>query len=276
MPLNGLDPELNYLGTKSGQPQGVPRGRRPAAAGLRGSEGQGRRRARAGRARPRASGAARAVVKLNESFSGEGNAVFRFPESGDARVGARRDGRRSSWRSPANRTTPTSASSRGWAASSRRSSTRRTSCRRRRSCAPRRAARWWRRRRTTRSSAARPARSTRAAPSRRTRTTAVPSRMPGIADRPACWRRTAPSAASASTSWCRATTPTQPWSLHALEINLRVLGTTHPFLALQFLTGGRLDPDSGLFLSLSGRAEVLHGHRQPARHRPTAACCPRT
>jgi hypothetical protein len=48
---------------------------------------------------------------------------------------------------------------------------------------------------------------------------------------------------------------TQPWSLHALEINLRVLGTTHPFLALQFLTGGRLDPDSGLFLSLSGRAK---------------------
>ena len=31
----------------------------------------------------------------------------------------------------------------------------------------------------------------------------------------------------------------------ALEINLRVLGTTHPFLALQFLTGGQLDPEIG-------------------------------
>ena len=41
----------------------------------------------------------------------------------------------------------------------------------------------------------------------------------------------------------------------ALEINLRVLGTTHPYLALQFLTGGRLDPETGLFVSLSGRAK---------------------
>jgi hypothetical protein len=49
--------------------------------------------------------------------------------------------------------------------------------------------------------------------------------------------------------------PAQPWAMHALEINLRVLGTTHPFLALQFLTGGRLDPETGLFLSLSGRAK---------------------
>ena len=34
-------------------------------------------------------------------------------------------------------------------------------------------------------------------------------------------------------------------SSRALEINLRVLGTTHPFLALQFLTGGTLDPGYG-------------------------------
>lgn len=45
----------------------------------------------------------------------------------------------------------------------------------------------------------------------------------------------------------------EPWMLTALEINLRVLGTTHPFLALQFLTGGNLDPDTGVFISLSGR-----------------------
>ncbi len=38
----------------------------------------------------------------------------------------------------------------------------------------------------------------------------------------------------------------------ALEINLRMGGTTHPFLALQFLTGGTLDPESGGFLSPSG------------------------
>jgi hypothetical protein len=43
------------------------------------------------------------------------------------------------------------------------------------------------------------------------------------------------------------------WRITALEINLRVLGTTHPFLALRFLTGGELDTASGQFLSLSGR-----------------------
>lgn len=42
------------------------------------------------------------------------------------------------------------------------------------------------------------------------------------------------------------------WTLHALEINLRMGGTTHPYLALQFLTGGQLDPASGLFFSPRG------------------------
>lgn len=42
------------------------------------------------------------------------------------------------------------------------------------------------------------------------------------------------------------------WQLAALEINLRMGGTTHPYLALQFLTGGQLDRDSGLFHAMSG------------------------
>jgi hypothetical protein len=45
------------------------------------------------------------------------------------------------------------------------------------------------------------------------------------------------------------------WKLTALEINLRMGGTTHPYLALQFLTGGSLDPATGLFLSPSGHAK---------------------
>jgi len=45
---------------------------------------------------------------------------------------------------------------------------------------------------------------------------------------------------------------TADWELFALEINLRIGGTTHPFLALQFLTGGRLDPQTGLFHSPGG------------------------
>jgi hypothetical protein len=42
------------------------------------------------------------------------------------------------------------------------------------------------------------------------------------------------------------------WDLFAIEINLRIGGTTHPFLALRFLTGGSLDPESGLFHAPSG------------------------
>jgi len=47
--------------------------------------------------------------------------------------------------------------------------------------------------------------------------------------------------------------PGESWTLSALEINLRFLGTTHPFLALSFLTGGHLDAATGQFLSIGGR-----------------------
>jgi hypothetical protein len=49
--------------------------------------------------------------------------------------------------------------------------------------------------------------------------------------------------------------PSDEWRVTALEINLRMGGTTHPYLALQFLTGGSLDPANGLFLSASGHAK---------------------
>ncbi len=47
--------------------------------------------------------------------------------------------------------------------------------------------------------------------------------------------------------------PGEPGRTFAVEINLRMGGTTHPYLALQFLTGGQLDPGTGLFLSPRGR-----------------------
>jgi len=47
----------------------------------------------------------------------------------------------------------------------------------------------------------------------------------------------------------------EPWKTTALEINLRMGGTTHPYLALQFLTGGALDTATGLFLAPSGQAK---------------------
>lgn len=49
--------------------------------------------------------------------------------------------------------------------------------------------------------------------------------------------------------------PETEWNLAALEINLRMGGTTHPYLALQFLTGGHLDRGTGLFFSPNGLAK---------------------
>lgn len=43
------------------------------------------------------------------------------------------------------------------------------------------------------------------------------------------------------------------WDLQAIEINLRKGGTTHPFMTLKFLTKGRYDLSTGLFYSQQGR-----------------------
>jgi hypothetical protein len=90
--------------------------------------------------------------------------------------------------------------------------------------------------------------------------------------------------------------PQDEWRITALEINLRTVGTTHPFLALRFLTGGDLDPATGQFFSLSGRAkhyratdnltsEIYRGllpedlvdivsmNGLHYNHRPSRACC---
>ena len=47
--------------------------------------------------------------------------------------------------------------------------------------------------------------------------------------------------------------PDGSWEDHAIEINLRKGGTTHPFLTLQFLTDGRYDEDRAVFVAPSGR-----------------------
>jgi len=47
------------------------------------------------------------------------------------------------------------------------------------------------------------------------------------------------------------------WTPYAIEINLRKGGTTHPFLTLQFLTDGRYDGATGLFLTQSGKEKHL-------------------
>jgi hypothetical protein len=43
------------------------------------------------------------------------------------------------------------------------------------------------------------------------------------------------------------------WDLHAIEINLRKGGTTHPFMTLKFLTNGYYQLEDGLFYSQQGK-----------------------
>ncbi|MEN9878544.1 MAG: hypothetical protein RLZZ158_1583 [Cyanobacteriota bacterium] len=43
------------------------------------------------------------------------------------------------------------------------------------------------------------------------------------------------------------------WDLQAIEVNLRQGGTTHPYMALRAITSGQLDPNNGLFLSPTGK-----------------------
>jgi hypothetical protein len=47
------------------------------------------------------------------------------------------------------------------------------------------------------------------------------------------------------------------WTPYAIELNLRKGGTTHPFLTLQFLTDGRYQPTTALFLTPAGREKHL-------------------
>lgn len=47
------------------------------------------------------------------------------------------------------------------------------------------------------------------------------------------------------------------WTAHAIELNLRKGGTTHPFLTLQFLTDGHYDGPSGRYLTSTGDEKHL-------------------
>jgi hypothetical protein len=48
------------------------------------------------------------------------------------------------------------------------------------------------------------------------------------------------------------------WENYAIEINIRKGGTTHPFLMLQFLTDGTYNADSGTFRTRTGRRRFYH------------------
>ena len=46
---------------------------------------------------------------------------------------------------------------------------------------------------------------------------------------------------------------TEDWDIQAVEINLRKAGTTHPFMALKLMTNGLYDYDTGLFYTPEGQ-----------------------
>ena len=59
------------------------------------------------------------------------------------------------------------------------------------------------------------------------------------------------------------------WDISAIELNLRKGGTTHPFLTLQFLTDGSYDPEAAEFRSPSGRSKcfVASDHLESPNYR---------
>ena len=62
---------------------------------------------------------------------------------------------------------------------------------------------------------------------------------------------------------------TDRWETYAIEINLRKGGTTHPFLTLQFLSGGIYDAESASFIAPNGRKKFLvaSDHLESPRYR---------
>ncbi len=253
IPLNGLDPELHYLGTKSGSRKvfreaGVPCP--PGFEDLRSEADIERGLLELSRLRP---GLRRAVVKLNESFSGEGNAIFRYPdEVTPERV---RDAlRRMEFSVPSE--TPDvyfgKFARMGGVVEEFIDAPIKLS----------------------------PSAQLRTTPRAEAVATSTHDQILGGPSGQIYLGCTFPAndeyrkkiqdaGMAVGEVLCRHGVVSrfgvdflvfrdradEPWKLSALEINLRVLGTTHPFLALQFLTGGRLDPETGLFLSLSGRAK---------------------
>ncbi len=121
IPLYGNDPKLNYLGTKSGSREAFREAGIPLPEGfehLRDEDDVAEAIVELKRRKPEMR---RAAIKLNEGFSGEGNAVFPYdgcPEGGISRAGSRRSCRGGpSLRPRARPGSVSGASSRRWVAS---------------------------------------------------------------------------------------------------------------------------------------------------------------
>src|SRR6187399_595287 len=80
VPLNGVDPSLNHIGTKSGSRKAFKEAGVALPFGFEDLRAEGEIADALYDMKKRDPGLRRAVIKLNESFSGEGNALYRYPE----------------------------------------------------------------------------------------------------------------------------------------------------------------------------------------------------
>jgi hypothetical protein len=250
IPLNGLDPDLQYYGTKSGSRRVFREAGVPCPEGFEDLHGEDEIVKALTELRQKRPGIRRAIVKLNESFSGEGNAVFTYPpDPGGDVAGAL-----------ANVALPTEEVDRpvffeefrrmGGVVEEYIEAPEKHS----------------------------PSVQLRVSPHQQVLAISTHDQILGgpqgqtylgcrfparddyrvamsvMADRVGAVlaRKGVVSRFGVDFLACRHRAD-QPWDLQALEINLRLLGTTHPFLALSFLTGGNLDTATGQFLSLGGR-----------------------
>jgi hypothetical protein len=251
IPLNGLDPSLTYLGTKSGSRKVFKEAGVPCAAGFEDVKDEDEVVDALAELRRQRPGIRRAVVKLNDSFSGEGNAIFRYPDSHDrSAIGdnlsrlqfsvpsetteryfqkfRRMEGIVEEFIEAEEKTSPsaqfrTSPHGEVLLISTHDQILGGDSGQVYLGCRfP-------------------------AADHYRQQVTQAGFRIGEILAREGAVSRFGVD----FLAWRNR--PDEPWQVTALEINLRVVGTTHPFLALKFLTGGDLDVDTGHFLSLSAR-----------------------
>ena len=262
IPMYGADPRLAPLGSKTGcrrmfaevgvpHPLGVENLRTPRRPGRRGGrdagasgpDGQRHRQAQRGRLRggqrPRP-----AVGGL--PAPGSADERRRRPRAAAGHGAGVADDAPSTSTSPSSRRAPASSRS---GSSGRRSAARASSC----GCCP--AATSSCCRPTTSCSEERAGRATWAARSRRHRSTPARSREHAetigrrLADQGALGRFAVDFVVVRDTDGA--------WTPYAIELNLRKGGTTHPFLTLQFLTDGRYDPATALFLTPRGHEKHL-------------------
>jgi hypothetical protein len=258
IPLNGCDPSLSHLGSKSGSRKVFLEAGVPVPAGFEDLTGAGDVERALVELKRRKPGLRKAVVKLNDSFSGEGNALFRYPGEGGGRPVSVRDALRSlefsvDWETVddyMDRFGRMGGIVEEWIEGAEKKS---------------------------------PSVQLRVDPHGAVVPVSTHDQLLGgpsgqvylgclfpahddyrMAIHEAGIRIGAVLSAKGVVSrfavdfLVSRSAPGEPWSVSAIEINLRMGGTTHPYLALQFLTGGQLDPSTGLFLSPRGRPKYYH------------------